>query len=214
MVGERTLYNVNFLFLRFVSKVWVILLKIPWVLKKNVFSVIDVVCKYINYTILADCIEEEKLTFYITSCSLCLCNSACSLQSLDPRGHILVSATFLEAPDRFQPCRPLELPDWWLGQAGAKELRDEWGGAPPDSILGSLQTSVLTLWTARPQLYSLEGQTNSPGMATESGKAPGPVPSQVLPQQLEEETDHLLGAPREGATIKETWGLRRKGTLW
>ena len=89
MVGERTLYNVNFLLLRFVSKVWVILLKIPWVLKKNVFSVIDVVCKYINYTILADCIEEEKLTFYITSCSFCLCNSLCSLQSLDHVGHVV-----------------------------------------------------------------------------------------------------------------------------
>ena len=28
-------------------------------------------------------LEEEKLKFYITSCSFCLCNSACSLQSLD-----------------------------------------------------------------------------------------------------------------------------------
>ena len=27
--------------------------------------------------------EEEKLKFYMTSCSFCLCNSACSLQSLD-----------------------------------------------------------------------------------------------------------------------------------
>ena len=27
--------------------------------------------------------EEEKLKFYITSCSFCLCNSACYLQSLD-----------------------------------------------------------------------------------------------------------------------------------
>ena len=27
--------------------------------------------------------EEEKLKFYITSCSFCLCNPACSLQSLD-----------------------------------------------------------------------------------------------------------------------------------
>ena len=33
--------------------------------------------------------EEEKLTFYITSCSFCLCNSACSLQSLDHIGHIV-----------------------------------------------------------------------------------------------------------------------------
>ena len=138
MVGGHTLYNVSFLmFLRFVSKVWVILLEIPWVFEKNVFSVTDVVCKYINYIILADCIEEEKLTFYITSCSFCLCNSACSLQILDPMGHILVSATFLEDPERFQPCWPLELPDWWLGQAGVKETWDKQGGAPPDSILGS-----------------------------------------------------------------------------
>ena len=42
-------------------------------------------------------------------------------------------------------------------------------------------------------------------MAT--GKVLGPVPSQVLPQQEEEETDHLLEAPRKGATVKETWGL-------
>ena len=74
-------------------------------------------------------------------------------------------------------------------------------------------TSVLTLWTAKPQLDSLEGQTNSPGMATESGKAPGPVPSQVLPQRVEEETDHLLGAPRKGASYRENWGLRRKEAL-
>ena len=34
-------------------------------------------------------LEEEKLTFYITSCSFCLCNSACSLQSLDHIGHVV-----------------------------------------------------------------------------------------------------------------------------
>ena len=28
--------------------------------------------------------DEEKLKFYIASCSFCLCNSACTLQSLDP----------------------------------------------------------------------------------------------------------------------------------
>ena len=33
--------------------------------------------------------EEEKLKFYITSCSFCLCNSACSLQSLDHIGHVV-----------------------------------------------------------------------------------------------------------------------------
>ena len=34
-------------------------------------------------------IEEEKLKFYITSCSFRLCNSACSLQSLDHVGHVV-----------------------------------------------------------------------------------------------------------------------------
>ena len=33
--------------------------------------------------------EEEKLKFYITSFSFCLCNSACPLQSLDYVGHIV-----------------------------------------------------------------------------------------------------------------------------
>ena len=75
------------------------------------------------------------------------------------------------------------------------------------------QTSVLTLQTAEAQLYSLEGWSNSPGMATGSGKALGPVPSQVLPQQVEEEIDYLLGAPRKGASDRENWGLRRREAL-
>ena len=33
--------------------------------------------------------EEEKLKLDITSFSFCLCNSACSLQSLDHVGHIV-----------------------------------------------------------------------------------------------------------------------------
>ena len=33
--------------------------------------------------------EEEKLKFYITSCSFCLYNSVCFLQSLDHVGHII-----------------------------------------------------------------------------------------------------------------------------
>ena len=33
--------------------------------------------------------EEEKLKFYITSCSSCLCNSSCCLQSLDHVGHVV-----------------------------------------------------------------------------------------------------------------------------
>ena len=36
-----------------------------------------------------DFIEEEKLKFYITSCSFCLCNSDYSLQSLDLVGHVV-----------------------------------------------------------------------------------------------------------------------------
>ena len=33
--------------------------------------------------------EEEKLKFYVISCSFCLCDSACSLQSLDQVRHIV-----------------------------------------------------------------------------------------------------------------------------
>ena len=73
--------------------------------------------------------------------------------------------------------------------------------------------SVLTLQMAKPLRDSLEGRTNSLGMATGSGKAPDPDPSQVLPQQTEDESDHLLGAPRKGATVKETWGLGKREAL-
>ena len=78
------------------------------------------------------------------------------------------------------------------------------------------QTSVLTLQIAEPRPDSLEGGTNSPGMATGSGKAPEPVPSQVLPQQISltpKETDHLLGAPRKAASDRENWKLRRREAL-
>ena len=51
---------------------------------------------------------------------------------------LLVSATFLEGPARFQPHWPHEPLDWRLGWAGTKEPWDEQGGLPPDSILGSL----------------------------------------------------------------------------
>ena len=78
---------------------------------------------------------------------------------------------------------------------------------------GLFQTGVLTLQTAESQLDSLEGWTNSPGMATGSGKALGSVASQVLPQWVEEETDHLLGAPRNGVSDRETWGLGKRKVL-
>ena len=34
-------------------------------------------------------IEEEKLKFYMASCSFCLCHSAGSLQNLDHVGHVV-----------------------------------------------------------------------------------------------------------------------------
>ena len=83
----------------------------------------------------------------------------------------------------------------------------------PNGIPGSLWTGVPTLQTAKPQVDSLEGWTNSPGMATGSGKAPEPVPSQVLPQRVEEETDHLLGAPRKETSDREKWRLGRMEAL-
>ena len=40
--------------------------------------------------------EEENVKFYITSCSFCLCNSACSLQSLDHVGHVVYKSGNLQ----------------------------------------------------------------------------------------------------------------------
>ena len=65
-------------------------------------------------------------------------------------------------------------------------------------------TSVPTLQKAEPRLDSLEGWANSPGMATGSDKTLGPVSSQVLPQQVEEEADHLLGLPGREHQIGRT----------
>ena len=114
---------------------------------------------------------------------------------------------------RFQPCPPFLLPDWWLGWIGEEgpETNEEAHHLTVFRVL--FQTSVLTLQIAEPQPDSLEGRDNSPTMATGSGKAPGPVPSQVLPQWVEEETDHLLGAPRKGASDRKNLGLRRKEAL-
>ena len=126
---------------------------------------------------------------------------------------LLVSATFLEAPARFQSCQPLEPPDGWLCGVGAEgsEMNEEVHHLMVIWVL--FQTSVLTLQIAEPRPDSLEGGTNSPGMATGSGKAPEPVPSQVLPQRVEEETDHLLGAPRKETSDREKWRLGRMEAL-
>ena len=94
---------------------------------------------------------------------------------------IPVSATFLAAPARFQSRRPLELLDWWLGQAGAKEPWGEQAGHHRTVFWVLFWTGVSTLWTIEPRPGSLEGRTNSPGMATGSAKAPGPLPSQAYP---------------------------------
>ena len=40
--------------------------------------------------------EEENLKFYITSFSFCLCNSACTLQSLDHVGHVVSESEDLQ----------------------------------------------------------------------------------------------------------------------
>ena len=79
---------------------------------------------------------------------------------------VLVSATFLEAPARFQPCWLLEPPDWWLCCVGAEgsEMNEEAHHLMVIWVL--FQTSVLILQIAEPQPDSLEGQTNSPGKAT------------------------------------------------
>ena len=74
------------------------------------------------------------------------------------------------------------------------------------------QTGVPILRMAKPLLNPLEGRASSPGTATGSGKALGPVPSQVLPQWVEEDAD-LIGAPRKGAAVKETWELQRREAL-
>ena len=64
--------------------------------------------------------EKEKLKFYITSCSFCLCNPACSLQSLDHIGlrkwglTILGTGAYLTHPcpalcNFPSPCEPANL---------------------------------------------------------------------------------------------------------
>ena len=126
---------------------------------------------------------------------------------------LLVSATFLEAPARFQPHQPLERPERWLSSLEQRnsETNEEACHLMVFQVL--CHTGVPTPWTAGSQLDSLEGWTNPPGVATGSGKAPGPVSSQVLPQWVEEETDHLLGVPRKGASDRENWGFRRREQL-
>ena len=49
---------------------------------------------------------------------------------------VLVSTTFLEAPERFQLLRPLDPLDWGLSQVIVKEPRDEQGSMTPEGIPG------------------------------------------------------------------------------
>ena len=91
-------------------------------------------------------------------------------------------------PSEIPSHQPLELPDWWLGLAGAKEPRDQQGGTPLDGILGSLLDRCSDQLSGQP----------SPDLSWEKE---GIV------------TDNLLGAPWKAATVKETWGLGRREAL-
>ena len=76
---------------------------------------------------------------------------------------LLVSATLVEAPARFQPCWPLEPLDWRLSQTGGlagleqrnPKMNEEACHVPVFRVL--FQISVLTLWKAESQLDSQEG---------------------------------------------------------
>ena len=113
---------------------------------------------------------------------------------------VLVAATFPEAPARFQPRRPLEPPDWWL----VKEPGDERGGAPADGVPGSLSDPCSDSPDDLAPTDSLEGRTNSAGMATGKSKAPGQSPGRDLLQWVEEEADHFPGLPRRELQIGRT----------
>ena len=104
---------------------------------------------------------------------------------------------------------------WTGGSAGSewKSAETNKAACPLTVFQALFRTGVLTLRTAKPRPDTLEGWTNSPGTVTGSGKALGPVPSEVLPQWIEEETDHPLGAPRKGASDRETWGLGKREAL-
>ena len=68
-----------------------------------------------------------------------------------------------EIPNMLAP-EPL---DWWLSWAGAKKSWNKQEGTPPDGILGSLLDQYSNSPVGQPQPDSLEGQANSPGMATD-----------------------------------------------
>ena len=60
----------------------------------------------------------------------------------------------------------------------------------------------------------MEDLINSPGSATGKGETSGPIPKQdIVPNWVEEETDHLLRARRKGALDRETWGLQKRKVL-
>ena len=126
---------------------------------------------------------------------------------------VLVSATFLEAPARF-PNHASLLSCWTDGVAWLERRNPETDKEVCHLTVFRVlfQTGVLTFWMTEPWPDSLEGWTNSLGMAT--GKVLGPVPSQFLPQRVEEETDHLLGAPRKETSDREKWRLGRMEALW
>ena len=92
--------------------------------------------------------------------------SVINLSSPTLRAWGLVSATFLEAPARFQPCRPLEPLESGFSQAGAKEPQDERGGTPPDGVPGSLLDQCSDSLEGQAPTGLTEGRTNSLGMAT------------------------------------------------
>ena len=114
---------------------------------------------------------------------------------------VLVSATFLEAPARFQSHQPLEPLAGGSAQLERRNPETSEEVCHQTVLRVLFQTGVPILRMAKPRLDPLEGWASSPGTATGSGKALGPVPSQALPQWVEEEADLLIGAPRKGADI-------------
>ena len=74
-------------------------------------------------------------------------------------------------------------------------------------------TSVWTLQMAEPQLHSLEGQTNSPGMPQDKVRPRGQSLGRNLFQWVEEEIDHLLGLPGREHQIGRPGDLGKGGIV-